>query len=74
MLIIAGREQRDRAFVVGRASRCVNLLMQLRNRGENHRKENRGDRSGGDRRPKRDLFAIAKAQRHVAMSVRRALP
>ena len=63
MLIIAGREERDRAFVVGRASRCVNLLMQLRNRGENHRKEQRPDASSRDDRAP-GTFAIREAQAH----------
>ena len=69
MLIIAGREERDHAFVIGRARRVVDLLVQLRDSGKNDREEERADASGGDCRPERELSGAAESQAHVPESV-----
>ena len=63
MLTIAGREERNHAFVIGRASCAVDLLVQLRDNGENHREEEGADATGGDDRAQ-DCFAISQAQAH----------
>jgi uncharacterized membrane protein (UPF0136 family) len=58
--------------VVRSAEAIVNLFVKFRNDGQNHREQNGRDRSGGDHRPERDLFAVAKAQAHLPVSLGRA--
>ena len=48
VLIIAGCQQRHRAFVIGRAPYGVQLFVQLRNRGENQREHEGANASRGD--------------------------
>ncbi len=65
MLAITGREQRDDAFVIRRASHVMDLFVQLRDRGKNDREEESADASGGYDHPERDLFGVVASPAHV---------
>ncbi len=69
VLTTTGREERDYAFVIRGASRVVNLLVQLRDSGKNHREEERADASGGYDHSERDLFGVVASPAHVLGSV-----
>jgi hypothetical protein len=66
MLVIARREQGDRAFVVRRARVAVNLLVELWQTRQNKREKNRADAPGGNDRPQRNRFAFVQTHAHPA--------
>jgi hypothetical protein len=66
MLIIARRQQRDRALVIRGGTRPVNLLMELRKCGENEREEDSDDASRDHNRPECGSFAVSEAKAHQA--------
>ena len=70
MLIITGCQQRDRALVIRGGTRSVNLFMELRNRGENEREEDRTDASRRHQGAERNRFASSQLQAHVRGSLR----
>ena len=70
MLIITRRQQRDRTLVIRGGTRSLNLFMELRNRGENERDEDRTDAPRGHQGAERSRFAISQPQAHVRGSVR----
>jgi uncharacterized membrane protein (UPF0136 family) len=69
VLAITGREERDDAFVIRRASAVMDLFVQLRDRGKNDREQERADASGGYDHSERDLFGVVASPAHVPGSV-----
>ena len=64
VLVVAGCEQGNSALVIRGAGLAVNLLVQLRNRGENDREKDSDDAAGGNDRAQ-DCFAITQAGHFV---------
>ena len=64
VLIIARRQQRDRAFVIRRAGRRMDLFVQLGDCGKNDREKDCTDASRGEDRTQSGGFAISEAEVH----------
>lgn len=68
LLIFAGGDQRDRAFVA-RADRLVNALVKLRRGGEYQREAKSTEESGDHNRAQRDRVAAVETQLHGQASL-----
>jgi len=71
VLVVAGGEQGNSALVIRGAGLTVDLLVPLRNRGENDREKDSPDAGGGNDRAQ-DCFAIAQAAHFVGECARPA--